>query len=91
MKTDTLVFWKHFCRNLLLLLEDNMDEECEYFSNSKSLSWGSCLAFAWFRMLLLIKVLLIKKSCISKWILEEGAYSKIDRNDKDCHAKRFYD
>ena len=31
MKTDT-AFLEYF----LLFLDDNMDEECEYFSNSKS-------------------------------------------------------
>ena len=32
----------------LLFLDDNVDEECEQFSNSKSSASGCCLAFAWF-------------------------------------------
>ena len=45
MKTDTLAFLDIF-RNLILILDDNMDEEFEYFSNSKISSSGCCLAFA---------------------------------------------
>ena len=42
MKTDTLVFLEY----VLLFLDDNMDEGCEYFSNSKRSASGCCLAFA---------------------------------------------
>ena len=40
-----------FCaakKNLLLSLDDNVDEEGTWFSNSKSLASACCLAFAWF-------------------------------------------
>ena len=39
MKTDTLLLY--FCECVLLFLDDNVDEECEYFSNSKNLASGS--------------------------------------------------
>ena len=42
MNTDAFVL----CLFFILFLDDNVDEECEYFSNSKSLDSGCCLAFA---------------------------------------------
>ena len=49
---------------VLLPLDDNVDEECE-FSNNKSSESGYCLGFAWFfvnfSLALFIKVLLVKK------------------------------
>ena len=44
----------------VLFLENNADEECERFSNSKSSVSGCCFAFAWFfvnfRLALFMKV-----------------------------------
>ena len=49
-----------------------MDEETDLFSNSKSSILGCCLAFAYlfiffanFSLVVLIKVLLMKKVCMS--------------------------
>ena len=54
-----------FLEYLLLFLNDNVDEDGKWFSNSKNSASGFCLAFAWyyanFSLALLIKVLLIKK------------------------------
>ena len=62
------LFLIHFLEYLLLFLNDNVDEESEQYSNSKSSTSGCCLAFALFfakiSLTLLIKVLLIKKLCI---------------------------
>ena len=61
------MFFVHFLEYLLLYLDDNVDEESEDISNSRSLASGFWLAFAWFfdnfSLALLIKVLLIKKAC----------------------------
>ena len=51
MNTDILSFLCLFFRFLgyvLLFLDDKADEECEWFSNSKSSAPGCCLAFVWF-------------------------------------------
>ena len=45
MNTDTCSF-AYFLEYALLFLDDNVDEECEKFSNSKSSGSGYCLAFA---------------------------------------------
>ena len=45
MKTDVHVF-VHFLERLPLFLDDNMDEESEKVSNSKSPASGYYLAFA---------------------------------------------
>ena len=62
---QTHLFFAPFLEYLKLALDDNLDEESEYFSNSKSSALGSCLDFAWFfanfNLAFLIKVLLIKK------------------------------
>ena len=62
------LFLIHFLEYLLLFLNDNVDEESEQYSNSKSSTSGCCLAFALFfakiSLTLLIKVLLIKQLCI---------------------------
>ena len=57
-------FFLHFLEYLLSILDDNMDDESEWFSNSKTSSSGCCLAwfFANVSLALLIKVLLRKKS-----------------------------
>ena len=64
---QTYLFFVYFLEYLLLFLDHNVDEEWEYFSNSKSSAPGCCLAFtlffANFSLALLIKVLLIKKAC----------------------------
>ena len=70
--------YKHVCSFVYLLehvlsnLNDNVDEECEYFSNSKSSASGCCLVFAWFfanfSLALLMKVLLIKKASIGLFL-----------------------
>ena len=66
--------YAYFLEYVLLLLDDNVDEECQYFSDIKSSASGCCLAFAWFfaniSLVLLIKVLLIKK-CEVKRIVEK--------------------
>ena len=60
-----LLLLPSFLENVLLFLDDNLVEECEQFSNSKSSTSRCCLAFAWiftnFSLVLLIKVLLMKK------------------------------
>ena len=45
---QTYLFFVHFLECLLLYLGDNLDEESELFSNSKSSALECCLAFAWF-------------------------------------------
>ena len=69
---QTYLFYVHFLEYLLLFLEDNLDEEREQFLNSKSSASGCCLDFALFfanfSLALLIKVLIIKKACISSKI-----------------------
>ena len=61
------LFSVHFLEYLLLFLHDNVGEETEQFSNSKSSAPRFYLSFAWFfanfSLALLIKVLLIKKAC----------------------------
>ena len=58
---QTHTFLCLFLEFFLLLLDENLDEECEWSSASRC-----CLAFSWFfanfSLALLIKVLLIKKS-----------------------------
>ena len=53
---------------ILLFLDDNVDEECQRFSNSKSSTSRCCLVFASlftdFSLALLIKVLLIECSSL---------------------------
>ena len=53
----------------VLFLDDNVDQECESFSNSKISASGCCLAFAYFfanfSLALLMEVLLVKKVFIS--------------------------
>ena len=44
--TDILLLLLIFLEYELLFLDDNMGEECEEFSNSKSSASGCCLAFA---------------------------------------------
>ena len=55
-----------FLEHLLLFLDDNVDEDGKWFSNNKRLTSRCYLAFAYFfsnfSLVLLIKVLLIKKS-----------------------------
>ena len=68
-KQTHLTFFRHFLEYVLLFLDHHIDEEWEYFSNSKNSASVCCLAFAWFftnfNLVLLIKVLLIKKApCI---------------------------
>ena len=43
MDTDTLSFFGSFLEYVLLFLDDNVDEEWEWFKSSTS---GYCLAFA---------------------------------------------
>ena len=63
------LFFAYFFEYLILIFEDNINEQTEEFSKSKSSASGCCLAFAWFfasfSLALLIKVMLIKKACIS--------------------------
>ena len=42
------LFFAHFLSCLLIVLDDNMDEESDWFSNSENSPSGCCLAFAWF-------------------------------------------
>ena len=66
---QTCLFFCIFLRICPVLLDDNVNEECEYFSSVKNSTWGCCLAFAWFftnfSLALRTKVLIIKKSV--KW------------------------
>ena len=66
MNTDTLPY---FLECVLLLLDDNVDEECSTFFKKSSTS-GCCLAFVRFfanlTMALLIRMLLIKQLCITE-------------------------
>ena len=43
MNTDTLLLFSYFLEYVLLFLDDNVDEECEWFKSSTS---GYYLAFA---------------------------------------------
>ena len=45
MNTDMLVLFLIF-KNVLALLDDNVDEECQWFLDVKSSASGCCLAFA---------------------------------------------
>ena len=45
MNTDTLVALL-FLEHVLLFLDDNVNEECDQFSNSKSSASGCCLECA---------------------------------------------
>ena len=56
----THLFFVHLLEYLLLLLDDNVNKKSQYFSNSKSLASGCCLASAWFFASFSL-VLLIKK------------------------------
>ena len=64
--TQAHLFLCLFFRICPIVLDVNVDEECEKFSNSKNAATGCCLASAWFfasfSLVLLIKVLLIKNS-----------------------------
>ena len=78
---QTHLFFSYVLEHVLLFLDDHVDEECEYFSISKSSAWGCCLAFAWFfvnfSLALLIKVLLIKKAwSLNKRLLTLQARTK---------------
>ena len=68
-------FFQIILNAALLLLDDNVDEENKKFSNSKNSASGCCLAFAWFfayfNLMLLIKVLLIKKCLVVPALLSE--------------------
>ena len=63
---QTHLFVCFFLEYTLLFLDDNVDEECELISNSKSSASEYCLGFAWFfanfSLVLLIKMFLIKKN-----------------------------
>ena len=71
------LFFCLFLGYVPLFLNDNVNEKCEKFSNSKSSVSGCCLAFAWcfadFSRTLLIKVLLIKKAC--NWFAEQNWFA----------------
>ena len=43
---QTYFFFAYFLEYVLLFLDDNVDEESESFSKSKSLASRCCLAFA---------------------------------------------
>ena len=68
---QTPLFFVQILEYVLLFWDDNLDEECKLFSNSKSSASGCCLAFAWFFanfcLGLLIKVL-IKKRALQNWV-----------------------
>ena len=61
------LFFVQFLEYLSSFKDDNVDEETQYFSNSKSSAAGfyflafACFFFANFRLALLIKVLVMKK------------------------------
>ena len=68
---QTHLFVCFFLEYTLLFLDDNVDEECELISNSKSSASEYCLGFAWFfanfSLVLLIKMFLIKKKRVDQW------------------------
>ena len=45
INTDILIILLIFLEYILLPLDENIDEECEWFSNCKNLASGCCLAF----------------------------------------------
>ena len=68
---NCIISWRQTCLFFcLLLFDDNVVEECQWFSDVKSSASGWCLAFAWFfvslSLVLLIKVLLIKKHVVKR-------------------------
>ena len=67
---QTYLFFVQFLQYLLLDLDDNLNEKNQQFSNNKRIVSGCCLGFTWFfanfSLALIVKVLLIKKACISK-------------------------
>ena len=73
----------YFLEYIPLFLDENVDEECKWFSNNKSSASGSCLELAWFfdnfSLALLIKVLFIKKAyiCSSHLDMQRRFTSKI--------------
>ena len=64
----------YFLVYVLLFLDDNLDGECVWFSNSKSSASRYRLAFAWFfanfSLALLIKLLLIKKASVGIYMIK---------------------
>ena len=64
---ETHLFFLHSSQYLQLILDYNVDEESEQFSNKKGSVSGCCLAFPYFfssfSLALLIKMLLIEKAC----------------------------
>ena len=66
----THLFFAHFLEYALLFLDHNVNEETEWFSNSKSSVSGRCLVFAWFfanfSHVLLIKVFLLYAQVYSR-------------------------
>ena len=64
---ETHLFFLHSSQYLQLILDYNVDEESEQFSNRKGSVSGCCLAFPYFfssfSLALLIKMLLIEKAC----------------------------
>ena len=70
MLVPLLVPFCLFLEYVLLLLDDNVDEECQQFSDVKSSASGCCLSicliFCQFQQALLIKVLLIRKKASSE-------------------------
>ena len=46
MNTDTLAPLLNFLKIRLIILDDNVDKECQNFSHSKISAYESCLAFA---------------------------------------------
>ena len=73
-------------RTCLLFLDDNVDEECEQFSNSKGSFWRCCLAFAWvfgnLSLALLIKMLFIKEACGASW----NGHNKYTNQLQQCQS-----
>ena len=66
-KIQTHLFFCLFLEYVLLFLDGNMNEECEYFSNSKSSASGFCLEFASF--FANISLALLKSVYTDEWFL----------------------
>ena len=96
IQTDALVFCTFF---RILFLDNNLNEECEQFSNNKSSASVCCLAFVQFftnvSLALFMKVLLIRKRVLKnigmqsnwngKYLTQVGHFSHVNPGCKVFH------
>ena len=69
----------YFLEYVLLLLDDNVDEECKQFLHVKSLASGCCLAFAWLFANFSL-ALLIKKACSEAYCRKASLMLRVSHN-----------